>query len=105
VVSIPKRWERIVEIAARYNVKLADQPDAKALEEFLINRKKADPNGFADFSLSIIKLLGAGEYKATSPQENQPGHFSLAVKDYGHSTAPNRRYTDLVTQRLLKAAL
>ncbi len=105
VVRTPKRWERIVEIAANHNVKLPQRPDSKALEEFLIRQKSADPLRFPDLSLTVIKLLGAGEYIAELPDGNVPGHFGLAVKDYGHSTAPNRRYPDLLTQRLLKAAL
>jgi exoribonuclease-2 len=105
VVSIPKRWDRIVEIAARYQYQLPAAPDAKMLEDFLVKQRKADPLRFPDLSLSIIKLLGAGEYTAASPDGDLPGHFSLAVKDYGHSTAPNRRFTDLVTQRLLKSAI
>lgn len=105
VVSVPSRWERIVEIAARYNHQLPDAPDAKALEAFLIKQRTADPLRFSDLSLSVIKLLGAGAYTATRPEGWPPGHFSLAVKDYGHSTAPNRRFTDLVTQRLLKSVL
>ena len=105
VVRIPKRWDRIVEIAAGYKYKLPVAPDSKALDEFLVKQKAIDPLRFPDLSLSVIKLLGAGEYIAELPDENVPGHFGLAVKDYGHSTAPNRRFPDLLTQRLLKAAL
>lgn len=105
VVSIPERWDRIVEIAARYQYQLPAIPDAKVLEDFLVKQRTADPLRFPDLSLAIIKLLGAGEYTAASPDGNLPGHFGLAVKDYGHSTAPNRRFTDLVTQRLLKSAI
>lgn len=105
VVRTPKRWERIVELADQHGSKLPDTPDSKALEEFLTKEKAADPVGFPDLSLSIIKLLGAGEYVAELPGETAPGHFGLAVRDYTHSTAPNRRYTDLITQRLLKAAI
>jgi len=105
VVRIPKRWDRIVEIAGQHKFKLPDVPDSKALEEFLVREKAADPMRFPDLSLAVIKLLGAGEYIAELPEGDAPGHFGLAVKDYGHSTAPNRRYPDLLTQRLLKAAL
>jgi exoribonuclease-2 len=105
VVRTPKRWERIVTIAADHKYDLPERPNSKALEEFLIQQKAADPLRFPDLSLAVIKLLGAGEYIAELPDGNVPGHFGLAVKDYGHSTAPNRRYPDLLTQRLLKAAL
>jgi VacB/RNase II family 3'-5' exoribonuclease len=105
VVRTPKRWERIVEIASEHGSKLPGKPDSKALEEYLIQSKTADPLRFPDLSLAVIKLLGNGEYIAELPEGNAPGHFGLAVKDYAHSTAPNRRYPDLLTQRLLKAAL
>lgn len=105
VVRIPKRWSRIVQIAAEYAFKLPKNPDARMLEMFLVMMKKADPLRFPDLSLAIIKLLGNGEYVAEQPGETATGHFGLAVKDYTHSTAPNRRYADLITQRLLKAAL
>jgi exoribonuclease-2 len=105
VVHIPKRWDRIVEIAAEVGFRLPATPDPKALEQFLVKQKNADLLGFPDLSLSIIKLLGPGEYMAEFPGETDEGHFGLAVKDYTHSTAPNRRYPDLITQRLLKAAI
>jgi exoribonuclease-2 len=105
VVRTPKRWPRIVEIAGDLGTSLPSEPDAKALNEFLEKRRAADPVRFPDLSLSIIKLLGRGEYVATFPGDDTTGHFGLAVSDYTHSTAPNRRYPDLVTQRLIGAAL
>jgi len=105
VVRTPKRWERIVEIAQSHNFQLPAIPNSKALEEFLVKAQIADPLRFPDLSLAVIKLLGAGEYVAELPDGNVPGHFGLAVKDYAHSTAPNRRFPDLLTQRLLKAAI
>jgi exoribonuclease-2 len=105
VVRIPKRWDRIVEIAAEHKFSLPEEPDSKALEEFLVSEKAAHPIRFPDLSLAVIKLLGSGEYIAEIPEGDASGHFGLAVKDYGHSTAPNRRYPDLLTQRLLKAAM
>jgi ribonuclease R len=105
VVRTPKRWDRIVKIASDHKFTLPSVPDSKALEKFLIGQKSIDPVGFPDLSLAVIKLLGAGEYIAELPDGNAPGHFGLAVRDYAHSTAPNRRYADLITQRLLKSAI
>jgi len=105
VVRSPERWDRIERIAEELGDRLPPEPDARALEEFLKRRKKADPVRFPDLSLSIVKAMGAGEYVVEEPGEKPAGHFGLAVKDYTHSTAPNRRYPDLITHRLVKAAL
>ncbi|HTO74595.1 MAG TPA: RNB domain-containing ribonuclease, partial [Thermoanaerobaculia bacterium] len=105
VVRSPERWQKIVQVAAEQGERLPPEPDSKALEGFLARRRKADPLRFPDLSLVIIKLMGAGEYVVERPGEAPVGHFGLAVRDYTHSTAPNRRYPDLLTQRLLKAAL
>jgi VacB/RNase II family 3'-5' exoribonuclease len=105
IVKTPERWDRIVQLAADSGVKLPADPDSKPLNEFLIKRKAADPDHFADLSLAVIKLIGPGEYVLERPGEPAPGHFGLAVQDYTHSTAPNRRFPDIVTQRLIKATL
>jgi VacB/RNase II family 3'-5' exoribonuclease len=105
VVRTPKRWDRIRELAKDHGQTLPDEPDARSLESFLTGAQAADPLRFPDLSLSIIKLLGAGEYALEVPGGSSSGHFGLAVQDYSHSTAPNRRYPDLITQRLLKAAI
>lgn len=104
VVRVPKRWERIVALAAEKKFNLPLAPDPKALDKFLLAQQASNPLTFPDLSLSIIKLLGAGEYIVEMPGDTSVGHFGLAVKDYSHSTAPNRRFPDLITQRLLKAA-
>jgi exoribonuclease-2 len=103
VVRAPERWARIVELAERRGEKLPPVPDAAALNEFLMRRKRADPVHYPDLSLSILKLLGPGEYVMSRPGDETQGHFGLAAHDYTHSTAPNRRFADLVTQRLVKA--
>ena len=105
VVKTPKRWDRIVELAAPLGGHLPPAPDSKALNDFLIACKAADPDHFADLSLTVIKLMGPGEYVLERPGDPEQGHFGLAVEDYTHSTAPNRRFADLVTQRLVKAVL
>ncbi len=105
IVRTPERWDRIVQLAATKGEKLPAQPDSKALNDFLIRRQAADPDHFADVSLAVIKLIGPGEYVLERAGEAAPGHFGLAVQDYTHSTAPNRRFADVVTQRLIKAVL
>jgi len=105
VLRTPKRWERIVALAAALHEQLPSVPNALALNQFLARRRQADPERFPDLSLSVIKLLGRGEYVLELPGQPAPGHFGLAVRDYAHTTAPNRRFPDLISQRLLKAVL
>ena len=105
VVRTPERWQRIVELAARYGDKLPPEPDSGALNLFLQKRKAADAVHYADVSLAVIKLMGPGEYVISRPGDEGQGHFALAAHDYTHSTAPNRRFADTVTQRLIKSVL
>ena len=105
VVRTPKHWERIIELAAGYKFSLPEKADSRSLSEYLKFVKQNDPEHFSDMSISVLKLLGSGEYVVDKDGSTAPGHFGLAVKDYTHSTAPNRRYPDLVTQRLLKSAI
>lgn len=105
VLRTPERWDRIVALARSHGTDLPPTPDAPALETFLVKRKAEDPVHFPDLSLSVVKMLGSGEYAVEIPGRPADGHFALAVRGYTHSTAPNRRYPDVVTQRLLKAAL
>lgn len=105
VVREPERWGRIVELAGRMGTTLPSEPDSLALAQFLVARRKADPERFPDLSLTIVKLMGPGIYALDLPGKDPGGHFGLAVHDYSHATAPNRRYADLVTQRLVKATL
>lgn len=105
IVRVPERWDRIVDLAAGLGYTLPAEPNAVALSEFLNKRKEAEPETFTDLSLTIIKLLGSGEYVVEIPGDTPIGHFGLAVRDYTHSTAPNRRYPDIITQRLLKSSL
>lgn len=105
IVKIPERWPRIVAFAAEHGGSLPDTPDQQALEAWLREQQSRGPDEFADISLGVVKLLGRGEYVVEPPDDPVPDHFGLAVDDYTHSTAPNRRFADLVTQRLVKAAL
>jgi len=105
IVKIPERWPRIVEVAAEYGENLPETPSPTALAQFLIKRRSEDPLRFPDLSLTIVKLLGRGENVVEVPGQKDEGHFALAVNDYTHATAPNRRFSDLVTQRLLKAVM
>ena len=105
IVRTPKRWDRIVEVAEGLVTTLPAEPDSRALNDFLLAQKQKDPDHFPDLSLTVVKLMGPGEYVLVRPNEVSPGHFGLAVQDYTHSTAPNRRFPDMVTQRLMKAWL
>jgi len=105
VLRSPERWPRIVALAASVGGRLPAQPDALALNSFLASRRSADPATFPELSLSVLKLLGSGEYAVELPNQPAEGHFGLAVSEYTHSTAPNRRFPDLITQRLVKSAL
>jgi len=105
VVKTPERWDRIVELASRTGDSLPPDPDSAALNRFLMKRRDADPAHYADVSLAVVKLMGPGEYVVERPGEAAVGHFALAVHDYTHSTAPNRRFADLVSQRLVKTML
>jgi exoribonuclease-2 len=105
IVRTPKRWDRIQALAAPLGVKLPDEPDARALNDFLAQRRQADPDHFPELSLGVLKSLGSAEYTVEHPGAEHEGHFALAVDDYSHATAPNRRYADLTMQRLLKASL
>lgn len=101
IVRTPERWDRIAALAKGYGETLPPEPDVKALQNFLLKQRKADPQNFPALSLAVIKLIGRGEYVAAFPDEPAPGHFDLALRDYSHTTAPNRRYPDLLMQRLL----
>ena len=105
ILRSPERWARIVELAAGLGASLPAEPDAVALDAFLATRRQADPVRFPDLSLAVVKLMGRGEYVVELPGQTAPGHFGLAVPAYTHSTAPNRRFPDVIAQRLLKAAL
>ena len=105
IVRTPARWDRIVTLAKKHDETLPPTPDVKALQQFLIHQKLKDPNRFADLSLAVIKLIGRGEYQIGLPGEVSEGHFDLALTEYAHTTAPNRRFPDLVMQRLLKGLL
>src|SRR5215207_1352708 len=104
VVRAPERWPLLIEKAASYGETLPDEPDPRALSDFMSKRRAADPGGYAELSLAVLKMMGPGDYLVEAPGLEQGGHFGLAVHDYTHSTAPNRRFPDLVTQRCLKSA-
>jgi len=105
VVKVPKHWEQLITLAAEHGFTLPAQPDPRPLSAFLSEQQGTDPVHFPDLSLAVVKLIGSGEYDVNVPGQPPPGHFGLAVRDYAHSTAPNRRYPDIVTQRLLKAVI
>jgi exoribonuclease-2 len=103
VVRIPQRWDRIVELAAEHGGELPAAPDSVALNNFLETQRKSDSIHYPDLAVAVIKLMGPGEYVLMRPDDDPTGHFGLAARDYTHSTAPNRRFPDLVTQRVLHA--
>lgn len=105
VVKTPERWPRIVELAQQHGAVLPPEPDSKSLARFLDEQKRKDPVHYADLSLAVVKLMGPGEYVMARPGDPSQGHFGLAAHDYTHSTAPNRRFADLVTQRLIQSVL
>jgi exoribonuclease-2 len=105
VVRVPKRWEKIVDLAGKLGVSLPLEPDSKALEDFLVKQKNNNPVNFPDLSLAVVKLLGRGEYVVEYPGDENLGHFGLAIRNYSHSTAPNRRFPDVITQRMIREAL
>jgi exoribonuclease R len=105
IVRTPRHWDRIIQLASEHGYLLPQKADSKSLSEFLKSAKQKEPLHFDDLSLSVLKLLGSGEYVVETTGSDTQGHFGLAVKDYTHSTAPNRRYPDLITQRLLKSAI
>jgi exoribonuclease-2 len=105
VVRTPARWDRIVALAAQQGTALPASPDSKALSEFLCAKRASDLDHYPDLALAVIKLMGPGEYVLSNPAAAEVGHFGLAAQDYAHSTAPNRRFVDLVTQRIVTAWL
>lgn len=105
IVRAPRQWDRLVALAADAGERLPDEPDAAALARFMERRRAADPDGYPELSLAVVKLMGSGDYAVERPGEPPAGHFGLSVQNYVHATAPNRRYPDLITQRLLKSAL
>ena len=105
VVKVPQRWDRMVALAAEHGGSLPEAPDSVALNEFLREQRRSDPDHYPDLAVGMIKLMGAGEYMLMRADEDPTGHFGLAARDYTHSTAPNRRFPDLVTQRVLHAML
>ena len=104
-MKTPERWSRIRDLAAEYGATLPDTPDNRSLSDFLAERRASDPDHFPDLSLAVVKLMGSGEYVVKQPGVEVSGHFGLGIRDYAHSTAPNRRFPDMVVQRLVKAEL
>jgi exoribonuclease-2 len=105
VVRVPRRWDRIVALAAEHHCTLPEAPDSRALNDFLAAQRQNDPDHYPDIAVAVIKLMGPGEYMVMRPDDDPTGHFGLAARDYTHSTAPNRRFPDIVTQRVLHAML